>query len=143
MIELRTVEKLNHERAGLHAAYRASFGLQDKGWIRHFACSWDKPAVLAYDGERCVGGLNYEIDDDDRLVRILFAWADADRKAVFARLLLRLRSIVQPLAFEEVSFTCHPGNEAMMKAVAVLGLEPASMTYHLPFVRLQRKGLER
>jgi hypothetical protein len=135
-IRIVEVEKLTRSKVGMTAAYRAGFMLQEKGWIHHFPSDWSKPAILAFVGDQCVGGLNYEHESDNLRLVILFAWSDRDQPKALAAMLLKLRWLVRSWEFDEISFTCHPGNEAMMKAVGMLGLQPFSMTYHVPKERL-------
>jgi hypothetical protein len=135
MIQLREFPKLCHSQAGITAAYKFGLGLQEKGWMRYPAASWDKPAILAFDGEKCVGGINYVFDEDDLTVNVNFAFCAPSHPLALNLLLRRFRSVVRDTAADEIQFTCHAGNEQMARAVKLLGLKPSSMSFRMPVRR--------
>jgi hypothetical protein len=117
------------------AAYRFGLSLQEKGWMRYPAASWNKPAILAFEGTECVGGVNYEFDEDDLTASVLFAFCAPSHPAALNVLLRRFRAIVRDTSAEEIRFTCHAGNEQMARAVRLLKLEPTSISYRMPVDR--------
>ena len=136
MITIIELPKLSQSHAALTAAYRGGFVLQEQGWTRYPAASWNKPAIVAMAGDQCVGVLNFSEDDDDLILSIDFAFADPQHPAALTMMLARFRSKYRGSRFESIRFTCHPGNEQMMKAVAVMGLSPVSSSYRVPIERL-------
>lgn len=136
MITLIEVPRLSQHQAAITAAYRASMSLQEAGWMRFPAVCWDKPAIVAMDGDRCVGALNYHEEEEELAVWVDFAFALPSHPKVMAVLLSRFRRLYQASQFEVVRFTCHPGNLAMVKAVSVLSAEVVSSTYRIPMSRL-------
>src|SRR6188768_3081353 len=115
-MRLAEVEKLSHDQVGIAAAYRAGVILHDRGWVRYPAHSWDKPAILAYEGDRCVGGINFAEDDDDLTMRVHFAWCDPDFPAALVAMLALFRRRIRASRCRDVQFTFHEGNEPMAKA---------------------------
>ena len=93
---------------------------------------WDKPAIIALDGDACIAGINWSEDMDDLAVDVRFAWCSPLHPSAFAQLLSRFRSKVRETKCTEIRFSCHEGNEAMAKAVRVLRLTPVSYSYRIP-----------
>lgn len=124
------VDKLCKSRVGLTAAYKAGFELQEKGWMRYPAASWERPAILIFDGAECVAGVNYSVNEDHCSVSIDFAFCTTPKALALA--LLRFRRLIKALPCEELEFACHPGNEQMMKAVRMLGLQPKTLSFSVP-----------
>lgn len=143
MITTLEVAKLTQSKLGITAAYKAGLCLQEKGWMRYPAASWDKPAILAFADEQCVGGVNYEIDEDERAVTILFAFCGERVPKALPKLLLVFRNKIRQTECEEIRFTCHPENEQMTKAVRVLGIAPHSLSYRMPADRLKSRAKAR
>ncbi len=132
MIEIVELAKLAQSQKALTAAYRLGLPLQEAGWMLFPAAHWDKPAIVAMDGGRCVAGLNYTADEDDRTLTINFAFAEPSHPRALAVLLLRFRSKFRGSMYEHVGFVCHAGNLAMAKAVEALKPELRSMAYRFP-----------
>jgi predicted DNA-binding transcriptional regulator len=130
-MEIREVEKLCHSNEGLLDAYRRGLMLQEKGWVLYPAASWDSPAILAFDDDKCVAGVNWSINDSRRAC-VDFAWCSPESPKALMACLLRFRSKLRELKPEEVSFTCHVGNAPMEKLVAKMALRPHSQTYRVP-----------
>jgi hypothetical protein len=136
MIRLIELAKLSQSHEALTAAYRGGFVLQERGWMRYPAACWDKPAIVAMVGERCVGVFNYHEEEDELYLSVDFAFADPARPAALAAMLARFRAKYRGSRFESIRFTCHQGNEQMAKAVSVMGLTPVSSSYRMPIERL-------
>ena len=143
MIKLIELAKLSQSQVALTAAYRGGFILQERGWTRYPAASWDKPAIVAMAGERCVGVLNFHEEHDELYLVIDFAFVDPAYPAALATMMARFRSKYRGSHFDSVRFTCHEGNEQMAKAVSMLGLRPVSSSYRLPIARLGTPAPER
>ena len=136
---LEHVVKLAHSPEGLRAAYAAGVDHQQNGWLRYPPCKWDHQAILAFDEKgRCVGGINWGEDHDDRLLTITFAWGDADHPGAFAAVLSRFRKMHTTGWFTDIAFTISVHNDAMRKAVKVLGLQPKALTFEMPTSAMYR-----
>ena len=124
------------ERAHRHAA---GVDHQQNGWLRYPPCKWDHPAILAFDESgTCVGGINWGEDHDDRTLTITFAWGSPTAPAAFAAVLSRFRKTHLNGWFTEIHFTISTHNEAMQKAVKVLGLVPRAFTFEMPVKAMAR-----
>ena len=133
------VSKLAHSREGLRAAYAAGVDHQQNGWLRYPPCKWDNPAILAFDDKgSCVGGINWGEDHDDRILSITFAWGSPDHPGALAALLSRFRRVHLTGWFTEIHFTISVHNDAMRKAVRVLGLQPKAFTYEMPVSEMKK-----
>jgi hypothetical protein len=129
---LEHVTKLSHSKEGMRAAYAAGADHQENGWLRYPPCKWDNPAILAFDElGTCVAGINWGEDLDDRTLTITFAWSSPTHPSAFAAILARFRKTHLTGWFTEIHFTISTYNDAMRKAVKVLGLEPKAMTYEM------------
>lgn len=135
-IVIKELAKLCNSQVALTAAYKGGFCLQEKGWMRYPAASWDEPAIIAMVGDKCVAVLNYAEKEDDMYVNVSFAFCDAEHPRALVAVLSRFRSKFRGSKFERITFTCHNGNTQMAKAVALLGLTPRSMSYEMPVARL-------
>lgn len=131
-LELREVEKLALCREGMTSAYRAGMILQEKGWMLFPAASWNRPAILAFDGETCVAGVNWSRDDDDGSACVNFAWCAPEKPAALALCFLRFRASLRKHPPSWLSFTCHDGNEQMQQLVRRMKLRPHSHSYRVP-----------
>ena len=138
-LRLEHVTKLAHSKEGLRAAYAAGVDHQRNGWLRYPPCKWDHPAILAFDESgTCVGGINWGEDHDDRTLTITFAWGSPTAPAAFAAVLSRFRKVHLNGWFTEIHFTISTHNEAMQKAVKVLGLVPRAFTFEMPVKAMAR-----
>jgi hypothetical protein len=135
-IVIKELAKLCNSQVALTAAYKGGFCLQENGWMRYPAASWDEPAIVAMVGDKCVAVLNYAEKEDDLYVNVSFAFCDAAHPRALVGVLSRFRSKFRGSKFERITFTCHNGNTQMAKAVALLGLAPKSMSYEMPVARL-------
>jgi len=100
---------------------------------------WDLPAIRALDGSRtCICGINWGEDHDDRTLTITFAWGSPTAPAAFAAVLSRFRKTYLNGWFAEIQFTISTHNEAMQKAVKVLGLVPRAFTFEMPVKDMTR-----
>lgn len=124
------IEKLCRSQEGITAAYRAGLYLQEQGWMRFPASSWDKPAILAFDGDRCVAGINFSEDLDDGALNVNFAWCSSPK--ALALILLRIRQRLRSSACSTLTFTYHEGNAQMARVARLVKAAPHSHTYHLP-----------
>ncbi len=136
MMEIRELPKLCNSQVALTAAYKGGFCLQEAGWMRYPAASWDEPAIIAMVGDQCVAVLNYGEKEDDLYVNVSFAFCDPAHPRALVAVLSRFRAKFRGSKFERITFTCHNGNTQMAKAVALLGLTPKSMSYEMPVARL-------
>lgn len=140
-LTLEYVAKLAHSREGLRAAYAAGNNHLENGWLRYPPCKWDNPAILAFDLDgRCVGGINWGEDRDDRFLSITFAWGSPNDPTVFAAVLSRFRKMHLGGWFTEIVFTISTHNEAMKKAVRILRLQPKSLSYEMPTSDMKKGG---
>ncbi len=138
-LRLEHVTKLAHSKEGLRAAYAAGVDHQQNGWLRYPPCKWDHPAILAFDESgTCVGGINWGEDHDDRTLTITFAWGSPTAPAAFAAVLSRFRKTHLNGWFTEIHFTISTHNEAMQKAIKVLGLVPRAFTFEMPVKAMAR-----
>ena len=131
-LTIEYVKKLSHSPEGLRAGYAAGVDHQQNGWLRYPPCKWDNPAILAFDADgRCVGGINWNEDHDDRTLGISFAWGSPEAPGAFAAVLSRFRKLHKDGWFTEIHFTISLHNDAMKRAVKILGLTPKACTYEM------------
>jgi len=129
-VTITEVDKLCQSQVGMTAAYRAGLLLQENGWMRFPPACWDKPAILALEGERCIAGINCSEDLDDGVFAVHFAWCTEPQ--ALAVLLLRLRQKLRNTACTNLTFTYHEGNVAMARIARLLNAVPHSHTYRMP-----------
>jgi hypothetical protein len=123
------LEKLSHDQEVITACYREGLKLQEAGWMRYPPACWDQPAIAAVIDGRCVACVNYEIQPDEKVVAIRFAFCSPDHPHLLAKCLLIWRGKMVAEGIKVATFTYHAGNEAMHKAGLLLRAELASMSY--------------
>lgn len=135
MANLRIVEldKACNSQVVLTAAYRAAMKLQEQGWTHFPAVSWDRPAIVAFNDDECVAGINFTEDLDELTISVNFAWCT--RPAALVAVLLRFRKRVRDSKCAEVRFSIHEGNAEMAKAVEVLRAQPFMHSYRMAIPR--------
>jgi hypothetical protein len=131
-LRIEEVEKLCLSHAGLLEGYRRGLLLQEKGWVLYPAVSWDKPAVLAFDGDQCVAGVNWDIDDTDNEATVRFAWCRPTHPRALLACFMRLRHLLRKANPTSVTFIYHEGNDQMARLVVKLGMTPFSHRYRVP-----------
>lgn len=131
-LRVEEVEKLSLSPPGLLEAYRCGLMLQEKGWMLYPAASWDAPAILAFENDRCVAGINWSKSDSDNHAAVDFAWCSPDRPDALTACLLRFRRLLRAHPPAWLSFTCHTGNAPMEKLVERMRLRPHSRSYRVP-----------
>lgn len=124
------VEKLASSNALSTAAARGSLSLMERGLV-NYGAAWDKPAIGALDGDRCVGVLVLSHDDVENFVTVSLAWCDPAHPAALTRLLVRLRQWVRRRKAEHVYFTAHDANTDMARAAEAVSAEAYSRTYRV------------
>lgn len=132
MFKVVEVDKISKNKTGITAGFKAGMYLQEQGWMRYPPVCWELPAVLVFDEDACVAGINYERLDDELRVAVRFLWCDQDHPAALAKALGHFRRLVRTLDVEVITFTCHEGNEEMQRAVDLLKLSPVSYDYEMP-----------
>lgn len=131
---LRTeaLECLAHNEVALKEGYRCGRILEDKGWMQWPAASWDEPAVVAFEGDKCVAGLNYSYNEKTRVVTVDFAWCSPEYPKALMLCLLGFRKALRAKPTNRVAFSHHVGNEAMAKLVRKLRIPPKMIRYEVP-----------
>jgi hypothetical protein len=125
------LEKLSNSQSAITSAYRASLILQEAGWTRYPAARWDMPAIVAFDGARCIAGINYSENENELIFGIDFAWCEKSHPMALVALVNRIRTIMRDSKCIEFEFTCHEGNNEMARLVRLIKATPVSHTYRM------------